>query len=330
MLIYATRRILQTVPLLLAISLVIFALVSLQPGDPTDALRLNPHVSAGDLERLKLSYGIGQPVALRYLKWLSHALHGDLGYSQQYYTPAAQYVFSQRLPNTLLLSGAAFVLSTLVALPLGILSALRQYSAADYLLTFLSFVGFSTPVFWLGVMLIYLCAVALPTLTHGAFVLPAGGLQTPGIETAGFGALLRDRLVHLILPAVCLATIQTAVLTRFMRASLLDVLGLDFVRTARSKGLTARTVVYRHALRNAIVPIITILGLSIPGLLGGATLTETVFSWPGMGRAIFDALVAKDFDVVMAALTFLALTTLAFNLLADLAYMIADPRIHYS
>lgn len=327
---YIVRRLLQMIPLLLVVSFVIFLITDLQPGDPIDQLRLDPRITAEDIERLRAAYGLDQPIYERYASWLGRAVQGDLGYSQQYFMPASQYIFQERLPNTLILSGLAFLVSVLVAIPLGIFSALRQYTAADYILTFFSFIGFSLPVFWLGIMLIYLFAVQIPTWTNGAISLPAGGYETPGVEGSGFLEVFGDRLRYLILPVFTLSFIQVAAWTRFMRASLLEVINQDFVRTAKAKGLSQRVVTYKHAVRNAIIPMVTLFGLSIPGLLGGATLTETVFSWPGMGRAIFEALVSKDFNIVMAALTFLALMTALFNLLADLAYAVVDPRIRYS
>ena len=327
---YTLRRVLQMIPLLLIVSFVIFGLTALAPGDPIDQARLDPRVTAEDVERLRAAYGLDQPIYKRYLHWLSNAAQGDLGFSRLYFMPAAEYVFQDKLPNTLLLSGVAFLVSVLIAIPVGIFAAMRQYSVADYILTFFSFVGFSIPVFWLGIMLIYVFAVALPgVLGLESAILPPGGFETPGVS-GGTWATLTDRLQYLILPVFTLSFIQVAGWTRFMRASMLEVINQDYVRTARAKGLSQRVVTYKHALRNAIIPMVTLFGLAIPGLLGGAVLTETVFSWPGMGRAIFDALQGKDFNIVMAALTFLALMTALFGLLADLAYAIVDPRIRYS
>ena len=327
---YIVRRLLQMIPLLLLVSIVIYILLSLAPGDPTDALRFNPRATPDDIARLRAAYGLDQPVYVRYFYWLKNAVQGDFGNSQQYFISASQYIFQQRLPNTLILSGTAFLISVLIAIPVGIFSALRQYSVADYVVTFFSFLGFSMPIFWLGIMLIYLFAVLLPTATNGAIVLPAGGFETPGMFGTGFWDVLLDRLKYLLLPVFALAFLQVAFVTRFMRASLLEVVNQDYVRTAKAKGLSERVVTYKHSLRNAIIPVVTILGLSIPGLFSGAVLTETVFSWPGMGRAIFEALVAKDYNIVMVSLTFLSLLTILFNLIADLIYAVVDPRIRYS
>lgn len=329
---YTVRRVLQMIPLLLAITFVIFALVSLQPGDPIDNLvQADPRITPEDVARLRAAYGLDQPIWQRYITWLGLALQGDLGYSRTYFMPAAEYIFRDRLPNTLLLSGTAYLLSLLLAIPLGIYSALRQYSVGDYFLTFISFVGLSVPVFWLGIMLIYLFAVQFPTMGLSWLSLPPGGIETPGlVGFAPWWEVWLDRARYLLLPAATLAFVQIAGWTRYLRANLLEVMNQDYVRTAKAKGLAPNVVTYKHALRNAMIPMITLFGLAIPALLGGAVLTETVFSWPGMGRAILEGLVNKDFNIVMAALTFLALMTVVFNLLADLAYGLADPRIRYN
>lgn len=332
MAIYTFRRILQMLPLLLLISLIIYALTALQPGDPVDQLTLgNSEITPADIARLKAAYGLDQPIYLRYFYWLVQALHGDFGWSRSFSAPAALYVFQERLPNTLLLTVPALIIALLIAVPLGIYSAMKQYSIPDYVLTFFSFVAFSTPVFWLGPMVLWLFAIWLPQVTGGVVSLPPGGLGSPDLDpaTAGFWAVLGDKLKYLALPLSVLALREIAVILRFMRANMLEVLNLDYVRTARAKGLPVGKVVYKHALRNAVIPIITLLSLAIPGLFGGAIITETVFSWPGMGRAIFEGLVNKDFNVVLASLTFISLLTLIFSLLADLAYAAVDPRIRY-
>jgi peptide/nickel transport system permease protein len=333
---YTVRRLLQMVPLLLAASVVIYTLLALQPGDPLDQLRqANPRITAEQLEALKRAYGLDQPIYVRYFKWLGRAVQGDLGLSRDYGISAAQFIFQQRLPNTLLLSGLALLLSLAVAIPVGIFSAVRQYSTADYVITTLAFVGYSMPVFFLGILLLFLFAVWIPD--HLPFIprFPTGGVPSllwsdVRSGNVGFLEFIGQWAWHLVLPVLALSVIQMATYTRFMRASLLEVLNQDFVRTARAKGLPERLVLYKHALRNALIPIVTVVGLAIPGVLGGAVLTETIFSWPGMGRAIFDSLVAKDYNVAMAALAFLAFLTALFNLIADLMYAVVDPRIRYT
>lgn len=328
---YAFRRVLQMIPLLLVISLVIYALTSLQPGDPVDQLTFgNPRITPEDIARLKAAYGLDQPWWTRYLFWLRQAFQGDLGFSRDFNIPAVQFIFQQRMPNTLLLTVPALLLSTLIAVPLGIYSAIRQYSLPDYVLTFLSFVAFSAPVFWVGAMALYFFAIFLPNATGGAISLPPGGLGGDVPPEAGWWAVALDKLRYLALPLMILMLREVAVTTRFMRASMLEVMNQDFIRTARAKGLPSRKVLYKHALRNALVPILTIMGLSIPGLFGGAVITETVFSWPGMGKAILDALVSKDFNVVMVSLMLLSVLTVVFQLVTDLAYAVVDPRIRYS
>lgn len=329
---YALRRILQLIPLLLLISLVIYALTALQPGDRVDQMIFgNPRITPEDIARLREAYGVNTPWYLKYWAWLTSAIKGDFGYSRDFSIPAAQFIFQQRLPNSLLLTIPALIISSLIGIPLGIFSAIRQYSIPDYILTFLSFMSSSAPLFWIGVMAMYVMAVWLPQATNGAIGLPPGGLGS-GIDPAtdGLWAFWVDRLKYMILPVLVLSSIQIATTLRYMRASFLEVINQDFVRTAKAKGLPNRSVIYKHALRNSLIPIITLFGLSIPGLFGGAVLTETVFSWPGVGRALFDSLVSKDFNVVMVCLMTLAFLTVFFQLVADLLYGVADPRIRYN
>ncbi len=309
------------VPTMFLISVVVYGLLALKPGDPIDELRFgNPGFTQADYERLIKLYGLDKPWYIRYWYWLARAVQGDFGPSRRYGMPAAEYIFRYRMPNTLVLSGLSLLVALMVALPAGVISALRQHSVLDYTITFVNFIGISVPIFWLGIMLIYLFAVWWK-------VLPAGSLQTPGVE--GGWAQFVDRLRHLVLPVAALSSLQMASWTRFMRSSMLEVLNLDYVRTARAKGLDERTITYRHALRNAILPIITLVGLAIPSIFSGAVLTETVFNWPGMGRAIYDSIIANDYNVAMVALMFIALLILVFNLLADIAYAVVDPRIRY-
>lgn len=319
-----------------AASVVIFTLLALQPGDPLDELRqTNPRITEEQLETLKRAYGLDQPIYVRYFKWLGRALQGDLGQSRNYGVPASELVFSQRLPRTIVLSGLALMVALLVAIPVGIFSAVRQYSRADYAITFLSFVGFSMPIFFLGILLLFLFAVWLPEQIPGFPRFPVTSVPSFTLEDVRLGSITFFQFIgewawNLVLPVLALSTIQMAAWTRFMRASLLEVLNQDYVRTARAKGLGERIVLYKHALRNALIPIVTLVGLAVPGVFGGAVITETIFSYPGMGRAIFDALVQKDYNVAMASLALLALLTAVFNLVADLLYAVVDPRIRYN
>jgi peptide/nickel transport system permease protein len=319
---YLARRLLQVIPTLFVISLILYGLLALKPGDPIDEMRRgNPGFTQQDYDRLRKFYGLDRPWYVRYWRWLGRAIQGDFGPSRQFGRPAAAYVFQYRLPNTLLLSGISLLLAFFVAVPTGVVSALYQHSLLDYGVTVVNFIGVSLPIFWLGIMLIYIFAVVL----HG--FLPAGGMTTPGV--AGVWALVGDRLRHLILPVAALSSLQLAQWTRFMRSSMLEVINLDYIVTARAKGLAEARVTYHHAVRNAILPLITLIGLSVPLLFSGAILTETVFNWPGMGRAIFNAILVNDFNVAMVSLMFISLLVVAFNLLADLAYAVADPRIRY-
>jgi peptide/nickel transport system permease protein len=396
MLIYTTRRVLFMIPLLLAISMVVFSLVQLQPGDFVDELRLgNPKMTAADAQRLRQEFGLDQPWYVQYGKWLQKAAVLDFGLSRTNgYVSATEFVFNQRLGNTLLLTTAAFLLAILIGIPVGIYAAVKQYSILDYISTFLSFVGYSVPVFWLGIMMLILFSVTWKILPSGGIgsegvtpyvesdarfnftgtvqkiesrggqnivtvsvydeaskvevpkelVLPGsiqpsvavGDLVSDGqsagqtVTTSSWLGWALDRLKYLILPALALSIIQMAGWTRFMRASLLEVVNQDFVRTARAKGLGERVVIYKHALRNALIPIVTLIGLSIPGLLNGAVLTETVFNWPGMGTALLDSVVQKDYNVAMVILMVLAIATLVSNLITDLLYALVDPRIRYN
>jgi peptide/nickel transport system permease protein len=334
MLIYVFRRFTQLLPLVVLASVAIYALVSLQPGDPLDAIRMaDPLMTQEQYRELQRAYGLDQPIYVRYFRWLGRAIQGDLGRSRTYGLPAAEFIFSERLPRTLLLTVTSLAIALLVAIPVGIYSAVRQYSAGDYTFTFLSFVGLSTPNFFLGIILIYIFVVLLPE-NFGVRGLPGGGI--PNLLYAdvqrgwvSHGEFVRQWALHLVLPVFTLSSGAIAAWTRFMRASMLEVLNQDYVRTARSKGLTEGKVLYKHALRNGLIPIVTLVGLSMPALFNGALITETVFSYPGMGRAIFESLVNKDYEVAMAALVFIAILVMVFNLVADVMYAVVDPRIRY-
>ena len=323
MLTYIIRRVLQVIPTLFVISLILYGLLALKPGDPIDEMRRgNPGFTQEDYDRMREFYGLDKPWYVRYWRWLGRVIRGDFGTSRQFGRPAAQYIFRYRFPNTVLLSGLSLLTAFLVAVPAGVISALRQHTAVDYAIPVVNFVGGSIPIFWLGIMLIYIFAVQFRGF------LPAGGLATPGVT--GTWPVIVDRLKHLILPVTALSSLQLAQWTRFMRSSMLEVVHLDYIVTARAKGLSERRIVSGHALRNAILPLITLIGLNVPLLFSGAILTETVFNWPGMGRAIYDAILVNDFNVAMVSLMFISLLVLSFNLLADITYALVDPRIRYA
>lgn len=318
---YVTRRVIQLVPLLLAMSLILYGALDLMPGDPLYAmLRDIPEATPEDYERLRAAYGLDDPFPVRYAKWLWLFLQGQPGYSLQYHMPVMELVWP-RLLNTLLLSFMALLIGKAVAIAIGIWAAVRQYSAVDYASMALAFVGFSVPGFWLGLMLIVLFSVQLQWL-------PAGGYMDPRTPP-GFWTELWDRGRHLILPLAVLAFSETTSTARYTRSSLLEVLGQDYLVTARAKGLAERAVVLRHALKNALIPVVTVIAVAIPRVVGGSTVIETVFGYPGMGKLLYDSIMSNDFTVVMAILMLLATMVLVFNLIADVLYGYLDPRIRY-
>lgn len=317
---FLARRLVQSVVVLIGLSILMFTLLVVTPGDPVELLASSlPDVQPEDIARLREYYGLDDPIYVRYVKWLRSVAVGDLGYSRTYGQPVTDLI-RQRLGNTLQLLTGAFLIAFTVGVTIGIFSALHQYSVWDYLATLLSFVGLAMPVFWQGILFILFFAVWLP-------LFPAGGMMTPGVQ-AGMPILV-DRLRHLVLPTVVLATVGMAGWVRYSRSSMLEVIRQDYVRTARAKGLSERIVTRRHALRNALIPIITLVALAIPGILDGAVVTETIFSWPGMGLLLFQAVLGHDHFVSMAVLLFLAVATILANLMADVAYAIVDPRIRY-
>ncbi|HEV7666708.1 MAG TPA: ABC transporter permease [Chloroflexota bacterium] len=316
---FLLRRLIQMAFLLLLISMLVFGILQLVPGGPFDQLLADPQVSPADVERLNKLIGLDKPLPQRYGEWLIRAVRLDWGDSWRvaFGQPVGK-VINDRLPQTIQLMSVSILLSMLIALPIGIYSAIRQYSKIDYLVTGLSFVGISMPVFWFALMLMIVFAVQLRWL-------PTSGISTPGLEKDWL-----DKLKHMIMPVLVLSLTFIAQWSRFMRASMLEILSLDYLRTARAKGLTERVVISRHGLRNALIPVITILGLDVPILFSGAIITETIFSWPGMGRLLFDAVFGNDWPVVTAVIMLTAFLVLVGNLLADLLYAVVDPRIRYT
>ena len=311
---YILRRLLLALPVLLLVSVGIFSLVHLAPGDPLTAIlgeeRADPQVIAV----LEARLGLDQPPPIQYLRWLGRVVQGDLGYSF-YLRQQVGQVILDRLPVTLQLAAMAVVLSLLLALPLGILSATRRGSWLDLLSSTLAAIGSSMPAFWLGVLLILVLAVQYRLLPPYGYVRPTDDLL--------------GNLKSLILPSITLAAGYTAVLSRLIRASLLDVLGEDYIRTARSKGLRERIVIAQHGVRNALLPVITVVGLETGRLLGGAVVTETIFALPGIGRLAVDSVLSRDFQTMQGVTLLMAGALLLSNLVADLLYGAADPRIRY-
>ncbi len=320
---YIIRRILQAIPLLLLISFIVFMLMQMIPGGPLAAYENNPNITSQDLERLRIELGLDVPKHIQYLNWLAALLHGDWGTSL-ITGRSALIEIGERLPNTLYLSLTAFTLALLISIPIGVVSAVRQYSWFDHCTTTLAFIGHSIPVFWFGLILIMMFNVALKNPATGGPLLPGGGMYTIGVPPT-----LEDRLSHLIMPAGVLAFFNLATHVRYMRAGMLDVLHQDYVRTAHAKGLSHRAVLIKHAFKNAILPLVTIIGLELPGLVSGALITETIFSWPGMGRLFFNSIERADYAVMMGVLMLSATLIIAFGLLTDIVYAFLDPRIRF-
>ncbi len=311
----------QAVPLLLLISFVVF--LSIQAtGDPLAAYTVDASLTADDIARLKAKYGLDQPVPIQYLNWLRNMATGNWGTS--YFTRENVVdMFWERLPNTLILFAVSYVIILVVALLLGILTAVRQYSLLDYIVTALSFLGIATPSFWLGLMLIYLFAVRMTA--WGLPSLPVGGMYD--LST---GKTLAEVTRHVILPALTLSVVVCARYIRYIRSSILEQLQLDYVRTATSKGLRHRTVLSRHVLKNVLLPLITLVGLDLPNFLSGTIVIESIFAWPGVGRLFWSAAERTDIPVLMAVMLFVAVMTVLFNLCADIFYAVVDPRISYT
>jgi len=312
---YIARRLLIMIPLLLGLSLLVFMLIHLAPGDPT-VFYLPPERAVDPAIRLKVMVrlGLDQPLHIQYLRWLRSAVQGDFGFAYGYGEPVMRLIFSH-LPATAQLQLAALVLAVAVAIPIGIISATRQYSLADNVVTVFALFGLSMPNFWFALMLMMLFAVKWN-------VLPAvgAGIDKPAIE----------RLKYFVMPTVVLAFNYMAVYVRFMRSSMLEVIRQDYVTTARAKGLRESTILFRHALKNAILPIITVVGMSIPQLLGGSIIIESVFAWPGIGRLGYDAVLRRDYPTIMGMTMLTAVFVMVINLLVDILYSAVDPRIVFT
>lgn len=319
---FITRRILQTLAVIVILSYVCFYLMSLMPGDPVDMMvASNPKITAEDVARLKSLYGLDQPVYKRYASWMGSILQGDLGYSRTYRVPV-QELMGPRLWNTFLLSAISLILSIGIAIPLGVISALKPGSRTDYIVNLFSFGGISIPSFWLAIVLIILFAVKFP-------ILPAGGTQTIGASDLGLWADIKDRSIYLILPVLSLSIQQIGRFSRFTRSAMLEAMRNDFIRTARAKGLSRKTVIWQHGFRNALIPLITILALSFSGLFSGAILTETVFAYQGVSKLVYDSIIGNDYNVAMISFVISVSMVLLMNLVADIMYGFADPRISY-
>lgn len=286
------------------------------PGDPT-SLMLAPKIRPEDLVAYKEMYGLNDPVYIQYFRWLGNMLQGNFGTSLISQGVPVSEMIINRLPNTLLLMGVSTIMAILISLPFGIYSATRPYTLGDNSVTFVSFLGIAIPNFWLGIMLLIFFSVQLEWF-------PVGGVATIGEPFS-----LWDHIHHLILPAFVLGTADMAGLTRYMRSSMLEVLNQDYIRTARAKGFKQRKVVYKHGVRNGLMPIITIFGMMLPSFIGGAVLIESIFSWPGIGLLFVDAAFQRDYPVIMALTVISATLVIVGNLIADILYAVIDPRIEH-
>lgn len=321
---YLIRRSLQAIPLLLILSILLFLLVRAAPGGPLAQAERNPNIAVAQLQQLRERLGLDQPLYVQYGKWLrALIIDRDLGVSLKSNRPVAEMI-GERVPNTLLLVGVAFGLTLLLAIPLGALSARHQYSWFDYTVTTLTFAGQSVPIYWLGLMAIIIFYVWLDNPISGGPLLPVGGMYALG-GTRSLG----DLLWHMILPVGTLSLAWIAWYSRFLRASMVEVFNADYIRTARAKGLAVRRITYVHALRNALMPLVTMIALDLPTMFAGALFIETIFSWPGMGRLFWDAARGRDYPVLLGVIMINAGLIVVANLLADVLYAAIDPRVKY-
>lgn len=318
MIAYIVRKLIFSLGVFFLASIVIFGLVALGP-DPLAELRQNPSIRGEDLERIADRYGLNDPLYVQYGIWMGDMLQGDFGESFKQNAPVTE-IIAPRVWPTVLLMGASLIFTVIIAIPLGIYSAIRKYSALDNAGTFLSFLGYSMPSFWLGLILQLVLGIYLADWAGRRFFYVSGMSTTGGFV---------DLLQHLTLPVITLSVISIAEFSRFQRGAMLEVLTADYLRTARAKGLSQRTVYLKHALRNALVPTVTLVALSMGTAFGGAVITETVFAWPGLGFLLADAIFKGDYNVVRALLMISAALIIFFNLVADIAYSLVDPRVSY-
>jgi len=321
MLTYTIKRLLEMIPTFFGITVISFLILHLAPGKPTDTLtEMNPKITPEARERLEKYYGLDKPIHVQYGMWLKRVVRLDFGESFSTDHRPVWDKIRERLPVTILLNALSLVLILVVAIPIGVSSAVRPYSLYDKTTTLIVFVGFAVPTFWLALLLMILFGVTLDWL-------PISGLKSMDYDSFSLPAQIWDRASHLILPVFASAFGGLAGISRYMRSNMLEVIRQDYITTARAKGLSERAVIYRHALRNALLPIITILGLSLPGLIGGSVIFENIFGIPGMGQFFYQALMTRDYPSIMGVLTIGAALTLLGNLLADLGYAVSDPRI---
>jgi len=323
---YVLKRLLGAIPLIIGVATIIFFVLRLAPGDPT-AFYFNPNVPPEIIEQLRRNLGLDQPVHIQYVRWLTSFMTGEFGYSFAQSRPVRD-ILMEALPNTLILTGTALVLVFIIGILIGVLQAVRQYSIFDSASSVISLFFYSMPSFWLALMLMLI--FSLQAHQWGwPIALPPTGITSVDYEFMGFWERVWDRISHLILPVSTLTLALAAGVARYTRGQMLEVVRQDYIRTARAKGLPERTVIMKHALRNSMLPVITLLGLYLPFLFSGAVFVEVIFAWPGMGRIIVDAIFQRDYPLVMATSFVLAVMVVLGNLVADVLYAVADPRIRY-
>ena len=295
----------------------LFKIIDLAPGNFLDT-KVNPNMTVEKLEQLEAVYGFDKPFGERYVNWLKKAVKGDFDESLKLRQPVSE-IIKDYAWNSFILAGSAFLLAIIVAIPLGIICATKQYSIADKTTTIITFISISVPSFLLGLMLINAFALKVK-------IFPIGGMTTAGTNYTGF-AYFKDLVIHMVLPVLSLTILQAGSLVRYVRTSMLEVINQDYIRTARAKGLKEKVVIYKHALRNGLIPVITYIGMSLPGLFAGALITETIFVWPGIGKIGYEAILNRDYTLLMGFNMFMAVLTLMGNLISDILYAVVDPRI---
>ena len=312
---YILRRILIIIPVLIGVTIISFIIINMAPGSPVDMM-VDPSISAADIAARKEALGLNDPLYIQYFNWAKNMLHGDMGYSMTSYRPVSE-IIGERMGPTFILMGLSLLVGLIIAIPLGIISATKQNSKLDYISTALSLIGISVPVFFLALSFIYIFSLKLK-------LLPSGGMVT-----LGRGGDFIDRLKHLILPVSVLGIFVAGKEVRYVRSSMLEILDQDYLRTARSKGLAEALVINKHALRNALIPIVTVIGIEVASLMGGAVITESVFSWPGIGRLTIESIMSRDYPTLMSLNFIAAVIVLGTNLVTDILYSVIDPRIKY-
>lgn len=330
---YLARRLIESIPVIIGVSVLVFMLLHLIPGDPATTI-LGERATPENVEALRERLGLNKPLYEQYFIWAGNMLQGDLGYTVRGNIPVANEI-SSRFPATIELALAALIVAVIVGVPIGILSAIKRNSILDTASMFGALFGVSIPIFVLGLLLIFLIGVELQwlpfvgRLDNSVRFERVTGLHLVDALLAGNLSGFKNALEHLILPAITLATIPLAIIARITRSAMLEVLNQDYIRTARAKGMRERNVVMQHAFRNAMLPVVTIIGLQLGRLLSGAVLTETIYSWPGVGKWLFDSIIARDYPIVQSMTLVIALIFIAVNLFVDLLYALIDPRIRY-